>query len=369
MINTITTLKNENESLKRENHQLQRALNKESEDPASEKISRFDPFVYLPELCHSKILKHIHGFDLYNMTKVSSLWKSIVKNDFRADLNLFAFQRISIQSLKDILDAATDRRDIEYTHMVVRLDYPTSLPLDHLVKPSLECLSVESSIHWFKIQRANFRALRKLIIKENLIRVFDWIAECQFPALTSFAYLNMQGEECHWNEISFDSMPKLKRLHLEADLYEESINFYSESSFNDPPFQLEKLTCRLYSEKFCRSSAESLKKLKCNVMDFLDYQNLLLTLTSLESLSISIEHYQNYLHDAPFPLARNYKITKLEYGSNDISHLTQILASLPELESLVIYQKLKESILDVAGEKKNIFLNFYLIRMSFFSSS
>lgn len=357
----IKSLERENNSLKRENE----SLRKLSEDPVTKKIrlAENDPFKLLIEDCIEEVLKHIKVFDLYQMTKVSTLWKSVVENDKRAAKELDEFLTIRITSLKEAFEFASDKRDIEYKHVtfVLIITSNESFIPRNLVSPLVETLCICLTAKWDDVVRTKFSALRELKIEDDSGDGLDWIAKSEFPALTDLTYFERETYECGWHDICFDSMPKLKQLTLEISGYEEKLE-----EFLDPPFRLEKLACRFYSEKFCKCHAESLKELKCYVLDFVDYENLLLTMTNLESLSIVVQNFRNYNHHALFPLIRNEKITKLEYvkkrsfgdlGFANYLHdlhegqgLLQTLTSLPGLQTLILHDVLTREILEVAGK-------------------
>jgi hypothetical protein len=237
---------------------------------------------------------------------------------------------------------------------------------NNIITPSLETLNIKLDSDRDEIQPGKFPKLAKLTIKEDYFTFgIDWVLSSSFPALTDFTYTSgvnydTYDEDSVYSVIEcfcLDKMPKLKRLNIQVNGYEELLRENGSIEFLEPSFQLESLACRLYAEKFCKPHVETLKELKCCVEDFLDYENLLLTLTNLESLSVKIEHYRNYQHQAPFPLIRNEKIKKLGYspGYDDEEFrepraLYQILSSLPGLETLIYYEKLPRSALEVAGE-------------------
>lgn len=359
----IEKCKEEIKSLKQENTTLKRALSEKSEDPASKKkkkkiqLVELDPFKVLNEYCISEILKYINGFDFYQMTEVSQRWKSIVENDKRAAAELKKIQTLSIKSYKDVLKEVVENRDIKYKHVCIELR-PT-INFQKFVTPAvIETLRINTyEMEWDELQPENFAALRKLTFKEDYGGCLDWIAKEKFPALTSLKCVESDDiEDLFWiKEINFNTMPKLKRLHLQFHGLEEKLSA-GDIKFIEPNYRLETLVCRLYIEKMCKPHSQTLTELKCSVLDFLDLENLLLNLTNLKSLSIKVKHFRNYRHEAPFPLIRNYNITKLEYGPevDTPPTLFPTLTSLPEIETLILHDEITRDLLELAGEQKKI---------------
>jgi hypothetical protein len=103
--------------LKEENKQLKQE-NKSFKEPPTQTIEN-DPFKNIPEEINSLILSHIHGFDLYNMTKVSPLWMSVVEGNKSAAEEIEQLLTIKIESMKDLLKVARDVRDLDYRHILI----------------------------------------------------------------------------------------------------------------------------------------------------------------------------------------------------------------------------------------------------------
>jgi hypothetical protein len=300
-----------------------------------------DPFEVLPEDCYRMIFEYIDdALHLYNMTKVSTLWQSIVEGDKRAAAKVDELQTLEIRRARDEKDI---RSGIGYRHLTFFHLSRSSLGR---YAESLETLTVKNIQSWHSVNPLIFPALRELSIRSATEDCIEWISNSIFPVLTD---LNIQGLDFRSIPASvenmFANMPNLKRLHSDYLEYENQMYGVDDGNypkFPEPQFRLDSLYIGLFNVNVFKSQGETLKLLKCYVRNTSDFANILSNLTSLKSLSVDIRDklYHEGINENR-ALIRNESITKFEFRNfkslTECNRLISIISLLPSLEVISVY--------------------------------